>query len=264
MPSASRPSADVPASPVERLFAVIDLVAKMGVISVADVVYSLDLPRPTAHRMIATLQHLGLLQKLPLKGKYAAAPKLTRLATSILTSTMVYAPMQALLTAVAQKTGETCAVALPAASEVEYIVSVMGPSPLTLQFQAGQKAPLYCTSSGHVFLAALPSDALDRYLDTGPWEQLTSNTITDPEALRAQLRHVRSQGYAANASAYIAGVVGVAVPIADAGDGVIATLTLSAPLSRRTLQDVVAMTPTLRQYAQRIRHILHPREIRAA
>ncbi len=30
----------------------------MGMISAADIVYLLDLPRPTAHRMIATLEDL--------------------------------------------------------------------------------------------------------------------------------------------------------------------------------------------------------------
>jgi len=248
----------VPASPVGRLFAVIELLARMGVISVADVVCLLDIPRPSAHRMIATLRALGVLQKLPTKGKYAVAPKFVRLTTSILTSTLVYAPMQALLNSIAQKTGETCAIAVPAASEVEYIASVT-PSTRTLQFQSGQKAPLYCTSSGHLFLSYLPPTELDQYLASGPWEKLTDYTINDPEQLRIQLRRVRSQGYAANESAYIAGVVGVAVPIQSTRESGIASLSLSAPTSRRTLQDVIAMVPTLRNYAERIRRVLHPR-----
>lgn len=248
-----------PGTPVERLFAVIHLASKMGMISAADIVYLLDLPRPTAHRMIATLEDMQFLQKMPVKGKYAIAPKLVGLASSILGSTIVYAPMQALLSAVAQKTGETCGLALMSSGEVEYIASVMGQSPLTLQFQAGQRAPLHCTSSGQVFLAGLPSDRLEAYLESGPWEQLTPKTITEPKALHERLRKVRSQGYSANESEYIAGVVGAAVPIEDAEGAVIAALTLSAPMSRRTLQEVLDMVPTLRNYADRIRRTLRPR-----
>ncbi len=127
-----------------------------------------------------------------MKGKYAIAPKLVSLASSILGSTIIYAPMQALLTSVAQKTGETCGLALMSSGEVEYIASVMGQSPLTLQFQAGQKAPLHCTSSGQVFLAGLPTQELSAYLASGPWEQLTPKTVTQPKALAERLRQGES------------------------------------------------------------------------
>lgn len=246
-------------TPVERLFAVIHLASKMGMVSAADIVYLLDLPRPTAHRMIATLEDLQFLQKMPVKGKYAIAPKLVGLASSILGSTIIYAPMQALLSSVAKKTGETCGLAIMSTGEVEYIASVMGQSPLTLQFQAGQKAPLHCTSSGQVFLGGLPPDELSAYLASGPWEQLTPRTVTEPRTLGERIRKVRSQGYAANESEYIVGVVGAAVPIEDPEGRVVAALTLSAPMSRRTLAEVVEMVPTLRNYADRIRRTLQPR-----
>ncbi|TSD56965.1 IclR family transcriptional regulator [Variovorax sp. KBS0712] len=256
---AKKASTAIVGTPVERLFAVLNLAAKMGMISAADIVYLLDLPRPTAHRMIATLEELQFLQKMPVKGKYAVAPKLVGLATSILSSTIVYAPIQALLTAVAQKTGETCGLALMSSGEVEYIASVMGQSPLTLQFQAGQKAPLHCTSSGQIFLAALPPDELAKFMASGPWEPLTPKTVTEPKVLLERLRKVKNQGYAANESEYIAGVVGAAVPIQNTEGQVVAALTISAPKSRRTLEDVVAMVPTLTTYADRIRRAIQPR-----
>lgn len=256
---AKKTSTAVVGTPVERLFAVLNLAAKMGMISAADIVYLLDLPRPTAHRMIATLEELQFLQKMPVKGKYAVAPKLVGLATSILSSTIVYAPIQALLTAVAQKTGETCGLALMSSGEVEYIASVMGQSPLTLQFQAGQKAPLHCTSSGQVFLAALPPDELAKFMASGPWEPLTPKTVTEPKVLLERLRKVKNQGYAANESEYIVGVVGAAVAIQNTDGQVVAALTISAPKSRRTLEEVVAMVPTLTTYADRIRRAIQPR-----
>lgn len=239
-------------TPVVRLFSVLNLAAKMGMISAADVVYMLDLPRPTAHRMISSLESLDLLQKMPVKGKYAVAPKLVGLAGAILASTIVYAPIQTLLSTLAQRTGETCGLALMSMGEVEYIASVMGQSPLTLQFQAGQKAPLHCTSSGQVFLAGLDKEHLDKFLATGPWEAMTEFTVTDPRVLSQRLNKVRAQGFAANESEYIVGVVGAAVPIVNADGQVIAALTLSAPRSRRTLEEVHAMVPTLKNFADRI------------
>lgn len=247
------PEALGPGTPVERLFAVLTLASKMGMISAADVVYMLDLPRPTAHRMIATLEELRFLQKMPVKGKYAIAPKLVGLATSVLGSTIVYAPIQSLLTGLAQKTGETCGLAVMSSGEVEYIASVMGQSPLTLQFQAGQKAPLHSTSSGQVFLAGLSDDELAKFLASGPWEALTPKTITDPKAMKDKLRRVRADGFASNESEYIVGVVGAAVPIHGADNQVVAALTISAPRSRRTLEQIHTMVPIVKTYAERMR-----------
>ena len=243
-------------TPVARLFAVLELASKMGMISAADIVYMLDLPRPTAHRMIVTLEGLGFLQKMPVKGKYAVAPKLVSLSTAILSSTIVYAPIQTLLTTIAQRTGETCGIALMAMGEVEYIASVLGQSPLTLQFQAGQKAPLHCTSSGQVFLANQEPEQLAKFLATGPWEASTEFTVTDSKVLAERLRKVRAQGYAMNDSEYISGVVGAAVPIKNKEGQVTAALTISAPRSRRSLDEIGAMVPTLRTYADRIGRIL--------
>lgn len=243
-------------TPVARLFAVLELASKMGMISAADVVYMLDLPRPTAHRMIATLEALGFLQKMPVKGKYAVAPKLVRLSAAILSSTIVYAPIQTLLTTIAQRTGETCGIALMAMGEVEYIASVMGQSPLTLQFQAGQKAPLHCTSSGQVFLANQEPEELAKFLATGPWEASTEFTVIDPKVLAERLRKVRAQGYAMNDSEYISGVVGAAVPIKNKEGQVTAALTISAPRSRRSLDEIGTIVPMLRTYADRIGRIL--------
>jgi len=51
---------------------------------------------------------------------------------------------------------------------------------------------------------------------SGPWEPLTPKTVTEPKVLLERLRKVKNQGYAANESEYIAGVVGAAVPIQNA------------------------------------------------
>jgi IclR family acetate operon transcriptional repressor len=125
--------------------------------------------------------------------------------------------------------------------EIEYIASVMGQSPLTLQFQAGQKAPLYCTSSGQVFLAGLDEEQLAKFIGTGPWEPMTEFTITQPKALLERIRKVRVQGFAANDSEYIFGVVGVAVPITNKEEQVIkflAKLAASKKLDDLKIQEL--------------------------
>jgi IclR family acetate operon transcriptional repressor len=243
-------------APVARLFDVLKLIASMGMASAADIVYMLDIPRPTAHRLVNTLSRMQLIQKMPVKGKYAVAPKLLDLATSILHSTVVYVPLQTLLNDLARKTGETCSLAVMSTGGVEYIASAIGHSPLTLQFQAGQKTPLHCTSSGRVLLASLDEETLSRFLSTGPWESVTPFSTTDPKVLRRKVLAVRTDGYALNDSEYVVGVVGVAVPVKNGDGDVVAALTLSAPKSRHTAGDMAKLVPTIRGYASRVSRII--------
>ena len=71
--------------------------------------------------------------------------------------------------------------------------------------------------------------------------------------MKDKLRKVRADGFASNESEYIVGVVGAAVPIHGADNQVVAALTISAPRSRRTLEQIHTMVPTVKTYAERMR-----------
>lgn len=255
MPPARRPgvtvSPDVPA-PIGRMLAIVELVAVTGTISVAQVVETLGIPRPTAHRMVAMLEAVGYLQKLPGRTGYGPAPKLVSLASDIMASTVVYLALNTTLTELAARIGETCSLAMLSGGDVEYIASAFGGSPLTLQFQAGQKTPIHCTSSGRIFLANLSDERLETFLASGPWQPVTPQTLTDPRKLREELKVIREQGYALNDSEFIVGVVGAAVPVRNTEDRVLAALTVSAPKSRMPLDKLKTFIPAMKSAAARI------------
>lgn len=243
---------DEVSSPVGRVFAVVELAASAGALTVTQIVDALGIPRPTAHRIVSTLETMGYLQKLPGRSGYGPAPRLVDLAADIMTATVIYAPLQQVLSDLARRTGETCSLAMLSGGEVEYIASAYGNSPLTLQFQAGQRTPIHCTSSGRIFLASLPQERLERFLATGPWPAITPHTITEPKALREELHLVRRQGYATNDSEFIVGVVGAAVPIRSEDDRILAAVTISAPKIRVTLEKLIGFIPAMRNAAIRI------------
>jgi len=62
----------------------------------------------------------------------------------------------------------------------------------------GHNFPLHCGSKGHVLLSYAGDEFIDEYLSR-PLTALTSETITDPAALRDRLIRVRTQGYAITA-----------------------------------------------------------------
>ena len=243
-------------SPTERAFHIIEMTAQLGRVSTVDVVAALGIPKTTAHRMVGNLEEFGFLEHGIERGRYQIGPRLLELATNILAASTSHGPIHALLMELSRRTSETVSVGVMRGSEVVYIDSAIGNSPLTLNFQKGHRAPAHCTSSGRVFLAHMEKKQLDAYMLSGPWEPVTPYTIVDPDRLRIEIDQVRKQGYASNDSEFAIGVVGAAVPIAGPIGRVMACLSISAPKARKSLEEVTLLVPMMQATALRITKIL--------
>lgn len=243
-------------SPTERAFHIIEMAAQLGRVSSADIVTALGIPKTTAHRLVSNLEEFGFLEHGMERGRYQVGPRLLELATNILAASTSHGPIHALLMELSRRTAETVSLGVMRGSEVVYIDSAIGNSPLTLNFQKGHRAPAHCTSSGRVFLANMEKKQLDAYMLSGPWEPITPYTIVDPDRLRQEIELVRKQGYATNDSEFAIGVVGAAVPISGPNGRNIACLSISAPRARKSLEEVTMLVPSMQAAALRITKIL--------
>jgi IclR family pca regulon transcriptional regulator len=85
---------------------------------------------------------------------------------------------------------------------------------------------------GRVLLAGLEDAALDAFLAEADLRRLTARTVTTAEALRRELRRVRSQGWALVDQELEEGLRSVAAPIRNRAGVVIAAVNVSAHASR--------------------------------
>lgn len=256
--AAPAPKRDEDVSPTRRAFEILELVARTGSTSVADVGAAMGLPRTTAHRMITNLEEFGYIHRAIQRGRYMVAPRLVRLATDALKAASALSPAHEVLREVAHAVTGTCSLAILQGGEVAYIDSAVADSPLMLNFQTGQRAPLYCTSSGKVFLASMDKKMLDRYLATGPWNGITRRTIVEPRRLREEIERTREREYAMTESEFVEGVVGAAVPVSGPAGHPLAALTVSVPEARQTLEDLKRLIPLLQRSAAKLSRILLP------
>ncbi|MET5489583.1 IclR family transcriptional regulator [Klebsiella variicola] len=242
-------------SPTERALETLEILAHRHNFAVSEVMTELDLPKTSAHRLVNNLETFGYLESGIESGKYQAGPRLLELALGVLASSIYQSPVHSLLVELARKTDETCSLGVIKGSDVIYVDSAISKSPLTLYFERGHKAPLHCTSSGRIFLADMPNKLLDAYLMSGPWEQVTPNTIIDPDHLKREVLKTRESGYAVNDSEFVLGVVGVAVPVRDTHGKVIACLSVSAPHVRKSLNDMINIVTLLQATADKITRV---------
>lgn len=220
-----------------RLLLVIEQVAKAGSpVTPTEVNAVIGLPKPTIHRLFATLEDEGFVQRA-LDGRgYYPGPRLQALAGGVLSTRGLRVAQQAILQRLSQSIGETCNIARPDRDAMAYIDRVETEWPLRIQLPIGTRVPLHCTASGKMYLSSLPHTSLVRLLDTMAFEPHTPNTCTRPDALMAELDTIRREGRALDREEFMQDMIALAVPISDSHGRLMATLSFHAPTQRFDVQ----------------------------
>jgi acetyl-CoA synthetase len=101
-----------------------------------------------------------------------------------------------------------------------------------LHAQIGAEA--HALAMGKIVLALSRAEALDRYLEAG-LRAFTPDTITDPDALRADLQAIRRRGFAVDCEEFDADFCCIAAPVFDARGRFLAAIGIS--MTRRAFDD---------------------------
>ena len=214
-------------------------------------------PKPTVHRMLTQLESAGWLVREPDGRHYALASRLLRLSESALTNSTQQGVRHAVLRQLVSELGESCNLTALSGAEVVYLDRVEAAFPLRMELRAGTRVPAHCSASGKLFLAWMATRQRDTLLAGLPLERHTSNTLTSREALEAELKTIRREGYAVDAEEFVEGLVCIAVPVlAPSGNQVRCALALQAPSARMSLSQARLQLPRLKQAAQALARTL--------
>lgn len=240
-----------------RLLFVLEELAKSGVpMTPTEINQKLGLPKPTIHRLFATLETEGFLQREIDGRSYAPGRRLRKLSTGVLSSLRVRTARLAILNALAEKIGETCNISVPDRDAMIYIDRVETKWPLRIQLPIGTNVPFYCTASGKMYLSLLKKAHLERYLGSITLEPRSEGTITNKNDLLNEIQKTREQGYAQDDEEFMDGMIALAVPILDVHDRLVSTLSFHAPIQRLTLNQAYQYVDDLREGADELRQLL--------
>lgn len=240
-----------------RLLLLLEEVAKVGVPVTPSVVNeALGLPKPTIHRLFATAEAEGFLQRDIDGRSYSLGRRMRLLSINTLSSERVRTVRLAVLKSLAVAVGETCNLAIPEREGMFYLDRVETHWPLRIQLPVGTQVPFHCTASGKMYLSTLRTDYLERFLKNYALEKQTDKTITDPAKLQAELEITRERGYATDNEEFMTGMTAIAVPILDNRGRLLSTLSIHAPEQRRHLPDLVEYLTPLRKAATELAAIV--------
>lgn len=242
---------DASVQSVNRAVSILQVLARHGSARVTDIAAELDVHKSTVSRLLATLEARGLVEQSTARGSYVLGDGVTRIAAGATRRHDLAVVSRPVCAELAEAVGETVTVTIPDDGAVLSIGQVMGAAVVTSVNWLGRRSPLHATSSGKLFLAAMPAAEANAAL-AADLTAYTPRTMTDPQALRTELDRVRDLGYATTNEEQEVGLCAVSAPIRDLDGAVIAALTVSGPAFRVTPEAVEVLLPRLRAAADRI------------
>lgn len=244
-------------SSIMRALTILEEVALLGhPVTPTELNKELKLPKPTIHRLCATLEGAGFLKRALDGRRYTVGPRLRLMALSFLHTEEQQVLMRAVLERISKKIGETANISVPDQNRMQYIDRVETRWPLRVQFPVGSHVPLHCTSAGKMYLSSMRPAARARLLQHLTLEKHAANTITDVKALEADLAEISERGYSTDNEEFIDGMVAVAVPVSDGAGRLLATLSIFAPAVRMSLESAIDWVPDLREAADDLTGVL--------
>lgn len=236
-----------------RAFSVLECVVRSSSpLSLDEITARIGLPKPTVYRILGLLKEAGLLHRDPNSKRITAGPRLAAFAVDLWRNASLRSHWHRALEVAVAEIGESCNLTMLESDRVLYIDRVETNHPLRLHLEVGTRVPLYCTSSGKLFLSQMTSDAARALLGPEPYERFTPRTITTFEALQAELERTRRTGVGLHDSELFADSVAVAVPIADSSGRYFAAVAMHAPASRMSIEGATKMLPALYRAASTI------------
>ena len=221
---------------LDRAFAVLDLLGESDTpLGLAQVAASLQLHKSTAHRFLMVLERHRMVERTG-NGKFRLGLRLFDFGNRAIEQYDLRDRAQPHLRRLVAETEETAHLALLEAARVIYIDKIEPTRSVRMITRIGASNPVHCTSVGKAILAFLPPERAAEVLRRVRFERLTPRTISNMEALRAELEKTRRRGYAVDDEELEEGLRCIAVPVLDAQRLPVAAVSVSGPSFRVTAQ----------------------------
>ncbi len=182
-------------------------------------------------RLAGTLSSHGFLVRPKGSLGYSLGPQLLMLGKLYERSNTLVSVARLIMKDLVSLTGESVKLFVIQNKKRVCLVRELGPSRLHYAIKEGEILPLAAGAGGKVLMAYASSELRDEVLNQR-LERVTPSTIVKRDQLIDELNAVRQQGYAISIGELVYEVGGVAAPIFDNEQKVVAALTVAGPIQR--------------------------------
>ncbi|MEV7132788.1 IclR family transcriptional regulator [Arthrobacter sp. NPDC093128] len=217
--------------------------------SAAELSRRAELPFSTTYRLLGSLTRDGFVDYEPDGRRYHLGLRVFQLGQRVSNHHGFAGTALPILRRVTEKTGEATILSVRDGHHHLTVNKVDGPQTFRVTSDPGHLGALHTTSVGKALVAFAEDAERQRLVEELELEPLTEFSITDREAFRAEIEHVRRRGYAVMDEENELGMRAVAVPVFNAQGFAFASLATAVPVFRLTLENLVALVPALQEAA---------------
>jgi DNA-binding IclR family transcriptional regulator len=188
------------------------------------------LPRSTVTRTLSTLADAGFVEHV---GDWVLGYELVRLARAADPYRGLVEAARGVLARLRDDTDESALLAVTRGRPGIEIVLQLDPARhVGVASWVGVDVPLHASAAGKLALAELERDELEAWLLRNPPVQFTQSTVSDAQALLAELERLRRRGWAEIVDELEDGLTSLAIPVRGGDDALVALIGISGPTFR--------------------------------
>lgn len=243
---------EVQSSIVEKLVVVLDILAKApGKLTYSEIVEASGFNKSSTHRILSILMGQELVYFNERDKSYTVGSKLFTWARAAWQKTDLEQIESQDLIDLGEATGMNVAVAVLSDYSATFIRTRII-KPYKLAVKLGGQSDLHCTAVGKLFLSHMDETTLNKYLSNVELEKFTENTLTDQKSLLSDLEQIKIKGYATSNREEFWQVVGIAAPILDYDNRILASISLWTPTRFSSLEALEQESTLLLETAAKI------------
>jgi IclR family pca regulon transcriptional regulator len=205
--------------------------------SLSEVAAATGLARPTARRILKTLEVLGYVRSS--EAGYVLTARCLELGTVYVENLGLWDIVQPHLEALVAQTHESSSLAQLDGSDIVYVGRVAVPKLIALAVTIGTRFPAPSTSLGKVLLADLSPEQLERTLAEPSRSGVTPRHTPTGEELAVALKQVRAQGWASTDENLASGVRSAAAPVRDSRGKVVAAVNVTVHAAETAMEQLI-------------------------
>nr|WP_281411532.1 IclR family transcriptional regulator C-terminal domain-containing protein [Enterovirga sp. DB1703] len=211
---------------------VLELVAAFpGAVTMSDVCLALDMPKTSAHRLLAGLSRAGLVEGGGRHRPYTLGKRLVRLLHASAEQGWVETLARPVIEALAAERGETCYLTRLVGHAVRVVFSVSPEVQWRGYVQPDLQMPPHAAATAKAILAFQPPGIIEKALE-GDLVVLTSQTCTERDKILRDYESVREKGYGTCVSEIDEGLGALGYPVRLADGSILYSIGLTGPVQR--------------------------------
>jgi len=243
---------------VERSIKVLDFIADTMVyessegVTFSEICKHMDLSKSTVFGFLSTLEHYDYISKNTSTHKYTLGTKLFELGQIYHNNLDIRKIAQPLIAELSSIVNETVHLAILSNDEIIYIDKIDSPHSIGMISKIGRRNYVHCTGVGKSIISEMDDTQLNRIIENKGLPKLTDHTLHTLDTLKENLALIRTRGYSFDKEEIELGLHCIAAPIRNHQGQIVAAVSIAAPTSRITFEQLTAFKDDLLATVHRI------------